>query len=132
MKVQSIPESGWVGNLVPKLTEKAKSRYLQILDSKCQNYHESKTIIIKAHQLTADHYRFRFRTSEKQPEEEFVQCGNQTRRYSNRWMEVAGATGDAEMILEQIMFERLLDAVSPKLRAWLKEQKPELQKSLEI
>ena len=39
-------------------------------------------------------------------------------------MEVAGAASDAEMILEQIVIERLLDAVSPELRAWLKEQKP--------
>ena len=32
--------------------------------------------------------------------------------------------GYAETIIEQIMMERLLDAVSPKLRAWLKEQEP--------
>ena len=123
-KAQSLPESEWVGNLVPKLTEKAKSIYLEIPDPKCQNYHESKTIIIKAYQLTADHYRFRFRTSEKKPEEDFVQWGNRTRSYLNRWMEVAGVAGDAEKILEQIVIERLLDAVSPELRTWLKEQKP--------
>ena len=123
-KAQSLPESEWVGNLVPKLTEKAKSIYLEIPDPKCQNYHESKTIIIKAYQLTTDHYRFRFPTSEKQPEEDFVQWWNQTRRYLNHSMEVAGVAGDAEMILEQIMIKRLLDAVSPELRAWLKEQNP--------
>ena len=39
-------------------------------------------------------------------------------------MEVAGVAGDAEKILEQIVMERLLDAVSSELRAWLKEQKP--------
>ena len=39
-------------------------------------------------------------------------------------MDVAGATGDPEKISEQIMIERLLDAVSPELRAWLKERKP--------
>ena len=50
--------------------------------------------------------------------------GNRTRTYLNRWMAVAEATGDAEKIIEQIMMERLLDAVSPKLRAWLKEQEP--------
>ena len=74
-KVQSLPESEWVGNLVPKLTEKNKSIYLEIPDPKCQNYHESKTIIIKAYQLTADHYRFRFRTSQKQTEVDFVHWG---------------------------------------------------------
>ena len=39
-------------------------------------------------------------------------------------MAVAEATGDSEKIIEQIMMERLLDAVCPQLRAWLKEQKP--------
>ena len=43
--------------------------------------------------------------------------GNRTRRYLNRWMAVAEATGDEEKIIEQIMIERLLDAVSPELRA---------------
>ena len=129
-RAQSLPESEWLGNLVPKLTEKAKSVYLEIPDPKCQDYFETKKVIIKAYQLTADHYRYKFRTSEKQPDEDFVQWGNRTRRYLNRWMEVAGATGNVEMILEQIMMERLLDAVSPELRAWLKDQKPNTTEEL--
>lgn len=129
-RAQSLPEGEWVGNLVPKLTEKAKSIYLEIPDPACQDYIESKAIIIKAYQLTADHYRYRFRTSEKKPDEDFVQWGNRTRRYLNRWMAVAEATGDAEKIIEQIMIERLLDAVSPELRSWLKEQKPKTAEEL--
>ena len=45
-------------------------------------------------------------------------------------MAVAEATGDEEKIIEQIMMERLLDAVSPELRAWLKEQKPKTAEEL--
>ena len=45
-------------------------------------------------------------------------------------MAVAEATGDVEKILEQFMIERLLDAVSPELRAWLKEQKPKTAEQL--
>ena len=129
-RAQSLPEEEWVGNLVPKLTEKAKSIYLEIPDPAAQNYEESKAIIIKGYQLTADHYRYRFRTSEKKADEDFVQWGYRTRRYLNRWMAVAGATDNAEMILEQIMMERLLDAVSPELRAWLKEQEPKTAEEL--
>ena len=83
-RAQSLPEGDWVGNLVPKLTEKAKSIYLEIPDPACQDYFESKAIIIKAYQLTADHFRYRFRTSEKKPDEDFVQWENRTRRYLNR------------------------------------------------
>ncbi|XP_068684916.1 uncharacterized protein [Montipora foliosa] len=129
-KAQGLPEDEWVGNLVPKLTEKAKSIYLEIPDPAAQNYEESKSIIIKGYQLTADHYRYRFRTSEKKPDEDFVQWGYRTRRYLNRWMTVAEATGDVEKILEQFMIERLLDAVSRELRAWLKEQKPKTAEEL--
>ena len=43
---------------------------------------------------------------------------------------MAEATGDVEKILEQFMIERLLDAVSPELRAWLKEQKPKTAEEL--
>lgn len=129
-RAQSLPEGEWVGNLVPKLTEKAKSIYLEIPDPACQDYHESKASIIKAYQLTADHYRYRFRTSEKKPDEDFVQWGNRTRRYLSRWIAVAEATGDADKIIEQVLMERLLDAVSPELRAWLKEQKPKTAEEL--
>lgn len=45
-------------------------------------------------------------------------------------MTVVEATGDPEKIIEQIMIERLLDAVSPELRAWLKEQKPKTVEEL--
>ena len=45
-------------------------------------------------------------------------------------MAVAEATGDAEKIIEQIMMERLLDAVCSKLRAWLKEQEPKTAEEL--
>ena len=116
-KAQSLPEGEWFGNLVPKLTEKAKSIYLEIPDPVCQDYNETKAIIIKVYQLTNDHYRYRFRTSDKKPDEDFVQWGNRTRRYLNHWMAIAEATGDAEKIIEQIMIERLLDVVSRELRA---------------
>ena len=79
-KVESLPQSEWLGNLVPKLTEKAKSVYLEIPDPKYHDYYETKSRIIKAYQLTADHYRFKFRAAEKLPDEDFVQWGNQTRR----------------------------------------------------
>ena len=129
-RAQSLPQGDWAGNLVPKLTEKATSIYLEIPDPACQGYFQSTAVIIKAYQLAADHYRYRFRTSDKKPDEDFVQWGNKTRRYLNRWMAVAEATGDAEKIIEQIMMERLLDAVSPELRAWLKEQEPKTAEEL--
>ena len=114
----------------PSLLKRLSQLYLEIPDPACQDYFESTAVIIKAYQLTADHYRYRFRTSEKKPDEDFVQWGNRTRRYLNRWMAVAEATGDAEKIIEQIMMERLLDAVSPELRAWLKEQEPKTAEEL--
>ena len=55
--MQFLPEEEWVGNLVPKVTVKAKSIYLEILDHACQDYHESKMSINNAYQLTADYHR---------------------------------------------------------------------------
>ena len=129
-RAQSLPKHEWIGNLIPKLTEKAKSVYLEIPDPICQDYDKSKDIIIKSYQLTADHYRHRFRTEEKRPDEDFVQWGNRTKRYLNRWMAVAGTENDPNRILEQINMERLLDGVGPELRAWLKEHKPQTTEEL--
>jgi transposase InsO family protein len=129
-RAQFLPEKDWIGNLIPKLTEKAKSAYLEIPEPTSQDYEKSKSVIIKAYQLTADHYRYRFRTSQKNPDEDFVQWGNRTRRYLNRWMTVAEAIDDKDKILEQVVMERLLDAVSPELRSWLKDQKPKTAEEL--
>ena len=68
----------WIGKDVdwkscPKRTEKAKSIYLEIPEPASQDYKQSKAIIIKEYQLTADHCRYRFRTSEKTADEDFVQ-----------------------------------------------------------
>ena len=60
-------------NLGPKRIENAKEIYLEILDPAAQNYEESKAIIIEGYQLTTDHYRYRFRTSKKKPDDNFVQ-----------------------------------------------------------
>ena len=114
----------------PSLLKRLSQLYLEIPDPASQDYFESTAVTIKAYQLTADHYRYRFRTPDKKPDEDFVQRGNRTRRCLNRWMAVAKATGDAEKIIDQIMMERLLDAVCPQLRAWLKEQKPKTAEEL--
>lgn len=37
-RVQSLPKEEWVGNLVPKLTEKAKSIYQEIPNQACQDH----------------------------------------------------------------------------------------------
>ena len=99
---------GGVGNLVTKLTENAKSVFPQepgLLNAKII-MRVKLYITIKINQLTADHYRFRFRTSEKQLNEDFVHWGNHTRRYMTCWMKFTKATGNAE---------KLLDTVSPEL-----------------
>ena len=46
-RAQSLPEEEWVGNLVPKFTEKAKSIYLEIPDPAAQDYEESKQSSLK-------------------------------------------------------------------------------------
>jgi len=128
-RAQFLPEKDWIGNLIPRLTEKAKSAYLEIPEPISQDYEQSKSIIIKAYQLTVDHYRYRFRTSEKRPDEDFVQWINRTRRYLNRWMSVAEADS-RDKVLEQIMIEKMLDSVGPELKSWLKEQQPRTAEEL--
>ena len=129
-KSQHIPKEEWIGSLIPRLSERAKSVYLEIKDPEAQDYDQAKLAILESYQLTVDHYRYKFRHSEKSFNEDFVQWARRTRRYLDRWMLVAKATDNAECILEQITIERLLDAVGPELRAWLKEKKPETAEEL--
>ena len=100
------------------------------MGSDAQDYNKSKAIILKAYQLNVDHFRYRFRHSEKKAGEDFGQWAHRTRRYLNRWMTVAEAIEDREKILEQIVIERLLEGVGPELREWLKERKPNTAEEL--
>ena len=129
-KAQLIPQEEWLGSLIPRLSEKAKSIYLEIAGPDAQDYNKSKAIILKAYQLNVDHFRYRFRHSEKKAGEDFGQWAHRTRRYLNRWMTVAEAIEDREKILEQIVIERLLEGVGPELRVWLKERKPNTAEEL--
>jgi hypothetical protein len=45
-------------------------------------------------------------------------------------MTVANTNNDPDKILEQFVIERLLDGISPELRVWLKEKKPETAEEL--
>jgi hypothetical protein len=63
-RAQLIPQEEWLGSLVPRLSEKAKSIYLKIVGPDAQNYDKSKATILNAYQLNVDHYRYQFRHSE--------------------------------------------------------------------
>ena len=123
-KTQQIPRSEWLGSLAPRLSEKAKSIFLEISGLDACNYDKSKEIILKSYQLNVDHYRFRFRHTEKKTDEDFGQWAHRTRRYLDRWMSVAKATGDPEKFLDQLVIEHLLNSVGGELCMWLKERKP--------
>ena len=123
-KTQRIPRSEWLGSLAPRLSEKAKSIFLEISGLDACDYDKSKEIILKSYQLNVDHYRSQFRHAEKKLDEDFGQWAHRTRRYLDRWMSVAKATGDPEKILDQLVIEHLLNSVGAELCVWLKERKP--------
>ena len=89
-----VPQREWLGSLIPRLSVKAKSIYLEIVGPDAQDYDKSKAIILRAYQLNVDHFRYRFRHSEKMAGEDFGQWAHRTRRYLNRWMTVAEAIDD--------------------------------------
>lgn len=128
-KAQLIPVEEWLGSLVSRLTEKAKDLYLEIQEVEAQDFYKSKEIILKAYQRTVDYYRYQFKHSEKGSNEDFVQWAHRTRRYLDRWMTVAKAETKND-VLEQVTMERMLEAVSPDLRVWLKEREIETVEKL--
>ena len=120
-----VPAVEWVANLVPRLNDKSRSVYLELSVEESKDYEKNKVAILEPHQLTEDHYRHKFRTSQKIPGEDFVMWAKRTCRYLDSWMRVAGAAGDLGKVLEQFMMEKMYDSVSAELRIWLKERKPE-------
>lgn len=122
-RAQFLAKHEWLASLVPKLSEKAKSVYLEMSEVQIEDYDIVKRTILKSYQLTADHYKYKFRTSEKSASEDFSQWAKRTRRYLDQWMAAAEAD-DMESIMEQFTIERLMDGVGHELRSWLKERGP--------
>ena len=75
-KAQLILQEEWLGSLIPRLSKKAKSIYLEIVVPDAQDYNKSKAIILKAYQLNVDHFRYRFRHSEKKGWRRFWSVGS--------------------------------------------------------
>lgn len=116
-----LPKEAWIGNLSYHLNDKSRSVFLEMAEIEMNNYETIRNKILQAHQLTAEHYRCKFRQSSKKSNEDFILWARRTRRYLNSWMEVAQAK-DSREILEQITIEKLLDSVSEELQIWLREK----------
>lgn len=118
-----IPKEDWVGNLCHRLNDKSRSVFLELSEAETKNYETVREKILDAHQLTAEYYRHKFRTSVKKSNEDFSSWAMRTHRYFDHWMRAADCQDDADKISEQIVIEQLIDSVSPELQIWLKDHK---------
>ena len=119
-----VPKEHWVANLAPRLNEKCRFTYLELSEAESRDYQSVKDNLLEIYHLTVDHYRYRFKQSQKQAGEDFITWAKRTRKYLDSWMKKAEASGNVDRILEQVTLDKMYDSVSVDLKAWLKEKKP--------
>ena len=118
----NVDKKDWVGNLCHRLNDKCRSVFLELSETEVKCYEVVRDKILEAHQLTADYYRHKFRTTSKQANEDFSLWAKRTQRYFNQWMRATKSEGDVDKISEQMAIEQLLGSVSSDLQIWLKDR----------
>lgn len=117
-----LPKEVWAQKVAPLLTGKAQAAYACMDMERIGDYDELKKAILRRYDINEETYRQRFRGYRKLPEESYAELGIKLKDLFTKWIQPGGKT--KEEVCEAIVLEQLLDDMTPELRVWVKERKP--------
>lgn len=116
------PTTEWAVKLVPLLTGKAKSAYVQMNIAESQNYEKVKAAIFNEYNVNPEGHRLKFRSSEVGRDETPKELYIRLKELYLKWVQPHNRT--KEEIEEVIVLEQFLHMLSPDLQIWIKERRP--------
>ncbi|CAL9691326.1 unnamed protein product [Knipowitschia caucasica] len=122
-RVYQWPKEEWAVRLVPLLTGKARSAFVQMDIRHSNMYGRVKDAILAKYEITEETYRRRFRSLQLEPEETPRELYVRLRDLLNRWLQPEKAS--EEEIWEKLILEQFLRMVNPELEVWIRERDPE-------
>ena len=116
-----IPNDEWVVHFSSVLTGKALEKYVMLPISVTDNYQNLKREILLGFNRTPESYRTDFRNLRVEVDETFVQFVAKLRRTLELWVDSSNIARTYDGLVNFMLVDQFLAAVSPELRMFLKE-----------
>uniref|UniRef100_A0A9J7WW15 SCAN box domain-containing protein n=1 Tax=Cyprinus carpio carpio TaxID=630221 RepID=A0A9J7WW15_CYPCA len=117
------PRSDWAVRLVPLLTGKARSAYVNMDINESLVYDEVKAAVLKKYDINPESYRLRFRSTDVRVDESPKELYGRLKGTFNKWIQPQNRS--KEEVAEVIILEQYLRVLAPELQTWVKEHNPE-------
>ncbi|XP_043958900.1 uncharacterized protein LOC122823389 [Gambusia affinis] len=115
------PKSDWIFQLIPLLTGKARSAYVNMDVDDSLEYEKVKAAILQKYDINPETYRQRFRcldSLDESPKELY----SRLKELYEKWIQPKDKT--VKQVGELIMLEQFLRMLCPELQVWIKEHDP--------
>ncbi|KAK7915939.1 hypothetical protein WMY93_011700 [Mugilogobius chulae] len=122
-KVCRWPKEEWAVRLVPLLTGKARSAFVQMDIRHSNKYGRVKEAILSKYEITDETYRRRFRSLKLEPDETPRELYVRLKDLLNRWLQPEKSS--QEDVWEKFILEQFLRMVNPELEIWIRERDPD-------
>ncbi|KAK7889409.1 hypothetical protein WMY93_024969 [Mugilogobius chulae] len=122
-KVCRWPKEEWAVRLVPLLTGKARSAFVQMDIRHSNKYGRVKEAILSKYEITDETYRRRFRSLKLEPDETPRELYVRLKDLLNRWLQPEKSS--QEDVWEKLILEQFLRMVNPELEIWIRERDPD-------
>ena len=115
----------WATSLSALLKGESLSVYYRLPKEQYNDYDSLKKALLLRYQCTEEGFRKKFRYEKPEKGESFKQFTVRLRGYLERWVELSESNKTYEELSDLLLREQVLNVVSPELRVFLKERKPD-------
>ena len=113
-----------VTSLSALLTGKALEVYSRLSVEQASDYEEIKTSLLHRFQLTEEGFRLKFRNTNPEQSERYLQFVDRLHSYLVRWMDLGKNLKTFESLKDLIIREQMLNVCDKDLSMFLKERNP--------
>lgn len=117
------PRIDWAVRLVPLLTGKARSAYVNMDINESLIYDSVKAAVLKKYDINPETYRLRFRSTDVGADETPKELYVRLKDTFNKWVQPQNRS--KEEVAEVIIMEQYLRVLAPELQTWVKEHNPD-------
>ena len=98
--------------------------FAELPDSVMQDFDQLQVALLAAYELSAEHYRKKFRDIRKLDSENFADFALKMQIFFKRWLQNIDSYEDVDKLRQTLLMEQFLQTVSVELKIWLVYQKP--------
>ena len=119
------PRDFWPMLLQSVLIGKAREIYTQLSIEQASNYDTIKELVLKGYELVPEAYRQKFRTTQKQSDQTYVEFARAKEQLFDRWCTSKKIEKNHEKLRQLILVEEFKNCVITEIKTFIDEQKAE-------